>query len=824
MKRVILTIFALLTAIFAVEAQKAPKPIKLTIETEQIAALQALDPSLCTLAVGDKVKVNDKVCTVLFDKKGGVCVQADKTDDGIYKAGYPADICFLEGNHTPPHMRLVPAQLYKEGSFDRLYMPLRAEQAVDGKLTFKALCGVLKLTISGDAAINCVKLEDNTGRYMTGYFDLDAEAGVLRQRKATAAGVYCTILDCSNNGQGVQLDKSGKAFYVVLPVGNYEKGLKISLTDRKHHTMSCDTKPFEIKRGEITAIEPIAYAYPTDQIFAENFDNMVYGGDRMRGKNHKGFSPIAKNGVIDSSATGTERAVHLTAYKSAGSYYMQENWKLTPVEEQLMSADYLRNRNLSEYRSLLRTQEFLGYVGVGVKDHNRGTFATPQFSEIEGISDIEISFKFSPEVRPTTDYNVHILNAGVVKEYWINDIRHTLTSENYPFVNSNTERIVLKSRALSVGRSFNDEEEKPWYDVRLVVSGATKETALYVIAADMGEKERNGFYIDEIEVKHLRTYPREKILRIMDYNVQNGIWSSQHENYNGFVEYMKQTDVDIAIFCEASTIYYDHTDKGSKFEERYLPYKYQPYEKRKTDHLVPTGWIELAERYGHKYVAIGAHQDNYPVVVTSKYPIVKSVKLGGEKVSHGGIHAQIDVDGEIVNIVGFHTWPQAWAMGVRGKDARSASMADYGGHKTRYEETKHFMERTILNPEYANEKHWIITGDMNCYSPLDDYTFDLGWDNPRYAGQRFIVEQVPQVKDLIKLYSSVDKRDVVVSSTMGSGRIDLMYGSEKFVKTLIKAKSPKSGWTSGKWDKDTHFYKERGSDHLPVLCDFLWRE
>ena len=112
---------------------------------------------------------------------------------------------------------------------------------------------------------------------------------------------------------------------------------------------------------------------------------------------------------------------------------------------------------------------------------------------------------------------------------------------------------------------------------------------------------------------------------------------------------------------------------------------------------------------------------------------------------------------------------------------------------------------------------------MNCASPLDDATFDHGYDSPRYAGQRFIVENVKQVKDLVKLYNNPDKRDVVVPSTMGTGRIDLMYGSEKFVRTLIKAKSPKYGFTKGSWDSNTHFYKERGSDHLPVICDFEWR-
>ena len=822
MKKTSLLIFALLLSIFVAEAQKAPKPIKLFVEAEELAALKGLDASLCTLSVGDKVKVNDKTCTVLKDKKGNLYIEADKVDDGIYKGGFPDDITFTEGNHSPLHMRLVPSQLYKEGSFDRLYMPLRAENSVDGKLTFKALCGVLHLNISGDAALNCIKLEDKSGAYMTGYFDLDAEAGVLKQRKATAAGVYHTIIECSNNGNGVQLNKAGKDFYVVLPVGNYTQGLKVTLTDRKHHTMECDIKPFAIKRGEITSVEKIAYSYPTNQLFSEKFDNMVYGGDRMRGKSYKGFSPIPSNGVIEGSATGTERAVYLTKFDTPGSYYMQENWKLTPVEEQLMSITYLTNRNIAEYKSLLRVQEYQGYVGVGVQDSGRGTFETPAFSEIPDISEIEISFKFAMEPSPTCNFDLSILNAGVVKEYWVDGVRHTLTPTNYPFKKSNVENIVLSTRTFNFAK-FENDEEKHWSEVRLVVSGATKKTAMRIMAQKMGEKQRNGFYIDDIEVKLLRSVPREKILRIMDYNVQNGIWSVQHENYDGFVEFMKQEDIDIAIFCEASTIYYDHTSKGSKFEERYLPYKYQPYEKGKTEHLEPTGWIELAARYGHKYVAIGAHQDNYPVVVTSKYPIIKSVRLGGPEVSHGGIHAQVEVDGEIINIVGFHTWPQAWAMGVRGKDARAKSKLELGGHKTRYDETKLFMERTILNPEYADQKHWIITGDMNCPSPLDDATFDMGWDNPRYAGQRFIVENVPQVKDLIKTYNCVDKRDVVISSTMGSGRIDLMYGSERFVKTLIKAKSPRIGFTSGKWDPETKFYKERGSDHLPVLCDFEWR-
>ncbi|MBE6174975.1 MAG: hypothetical protein E7147_05475 [Rikenellaceae bacterium] len=815
MKRFLLSLLALVAVTFVVEAQKAPKQVKFAVEMEQ-----SFDKSLGGFVEGDMVVVNGKVCPVVVTKKGTQYVEADKSDDALYKAAYPGDAACVNG--ATPYIDLVPAQHYKDGSIDHIYMPMYTSQIVDKKITLKPLCGIVSLTLSGEASINCIKLESNTSNALAGRFLLDTEKGELRCNDSGEGVLQSLILDCSNGGKGVTLDKSGKVFYAVLPIGKYEKGLKLSITDRNHHSMSCTTAPFEVKRGVVTPLTKIAYTYPAEQLFVEHFDNMVFGGDYMQGKKQTGYVPVA-NEDAEYKLKGSERAVCQVANTHAGSDYMQKNWKLRPADDDTASAEYLANRNLADYGSLLRAQEYQGYIGVGVKDHSRGKFESPAFSEVEEYSDIEISFKFSPEMRCTTDYNLCVLNAGVVKEFWIDDVRHTLSAKNYPFQSAHSEKIIISRRSCSVGTAFADDEQKPWFTVRLVVSGATDKTSFSIMAQKMGEKEKNGFYIDDIEVKLLRHVPRKNILRVMDYNIQNGMWADQHNNYDNFVKYMVETDVDIAIFCEASSIYYDFTNKHAKREERYLPYKYQPYEKKNTDHLVPTGWIELAARYGHPYVAVGAHQDNYPVVVTSKYPIVKSVKLGGEEVSHGGIHAQVEVDGEIINIVGFHTWPHGWKFGVREKEARALSKLEYGGHITRYDETKLFMERTVLNPEYADQKHWIVTGDMNCYSPLDDAHWDLGYSNPRYAAERYIVEEIQQVKDLIKYYNCPDKRDVLVPSAMRGGRIDFMYGSERFVTTLLKAKSPKSGFTKGKYDKTTRFFKERGSDHLPIICDFEWR-
>ena len=80
---------------------------------------------------------------------------------------------------------------------------------------------------------------------------------------------------------------------------------------------------------------------------------------------------------------------------------------------------------------------------------------------------------------------------------------------------------------------------------------------------------------------------------------------------------------------------------------------------------------------------------------------------------------------------------------------------------------------------------------------------------------RFVVGDKVKVNDKVC--------DVLIPSTMRGGRIDFIYGSERFVKTMIKAKSPKLGFTNGTHDKTTNFFKNRGSDHLPLIVDFKWR-
>ncbi|MBP3482092.1 MAG: hypothetical protein J6K28_01725 [Alistipes sp.] len=806
MKKLLLILLA--AAVSSVGSQAA-KPVKLIVET----ASEQLLP-------GDKIKVNGKETDLAFNKKGVCYVEVEASADGRYSAAYPADCAFID-NPTDSHMRLVPMQVYKAGAAAREYMPMYAAEAADGKLSMKNLCGVLKITLKGDACINCIKVEDNSGAYLSGYFNYDAAAGKLVCRPKTAAGVGFAVLDCSNGGKGVELDGRGTDFYIVMPARNYPDGLTVSVTDRAHRMSVYDLKhPLEITRDAVAALPALEYKPADDLVFAEHFDNFVYGGNRVGGKHCKGFGPVKTNGAVNYLYDGTERAVYLSEFGSAGSTYIQDDYTVSLREAPVMSRKYLNNRNIADWNMMFRAQEYQGFIGVGVKDNTRGIVATPALSGLDGLCDIEVTFKVSLQAKATSCVLCEVMNAGIVKEYYIDGIRRSFSNINYPFVASNRERIRIKNGAIPVPKT--EEESKPWHTVRLVIGGATSDTRLQWLSEQSSGNYVNGFFLDDIEVRLLRSVPRSKILRVMDYNIQNGMWADQQNNYDNFVEYMKSADPDIAIFCEAQTIYYNGTNKHMKRAEQYLPYKYKDYQRGVDPNMEPEGWIELAARWGHTFVKVGAHQDNYPVVITSKYPITFTQKLGGPEVSHGGLHAQVSVDGETVNLVGFHTWPQAWRKSAKTPAEREQSKLEHGGDKTREDEFRIFMERTILNPEYAGEKNWLIMGDMNCATPLDDGFHDLGVDNPRYLGQKYMLENVPAF-DLVKVYNTFDRRDVIIPSTQGWGRIDLMYGSEPMMKRMIKAKSPKEGFTLGKWNKDTRFF-DKSSDHLPVIVDFEWRK
>ena len=290
-------------------------------------------------------------------------------------------------------------------------------------------------------------------------------------------------------------------------------------------------------------------------------------------------------------------------------------------------------------------------------------------------------------------------------------------------------------------------------------------------------------------------------LRLLYWNIQNGMWDGQNDNYDRFVEFVKAQDPDICVWCEAQSIWKTDSDEAMAKEDRYL-----------VDH-----WGELAARYGHKYWGIGGHRDNYPQVITSKYPITYIDKIVGEEpdrvVTHGAGWATVEVNGKKINIVTLHTWPQAYAF--RAED-REASKAEQGGDKYRAMEMQYICEHTIGTVPEAKDQMWMMMGDFNARSRVDNAQYGYADDDPKLLVHDYIRNNTPYIDVIKEKYP-----DEFKPSTGGKkSRIDFVYCTKPLYDRITFADIIWDGYTTPVRDpqKLSNFW--RPSDHLPIMVDF----
>ena len=295
--------------------------------------------------------------------------------------------------------------------------------------------------------------------------------------------------------------------------------------------------------------------------------------------------------------------------------------------------------------------------------------------------------------------------------------------------------------------------------------------------------------------------PQKDTLRVLYWNIQNGMWADQHNNYDNFVEWVKRWNPDICVWCESETIYTDKTNSSSS--NRYLP----------------DGWGELAARYGHSYFAKGGDVGNYSQTVTSKYPISILQQMtktdAGKTVSRGAGHFIVVVNGKKINVVTLHLWPKSYAPGVSGEDKQAESTANHEGAAYRQLEMQYIVDQTVNNEKYAAEKYWLLGGDTNARSCLDAWHYGYEDTDYRFWANNIILDQT-NLKDVIGHFYP----GYFYSSTMGDSRIDIMYASPAMYSRLIHSTTLVDYWLTGckKSEYVDSFYDR--SDHRPIMMEF----
>ena len=290
-------------------------------------------------------------------------------------------------------------------------------------------------------------------------------------------------------------------------------------------------------------------------------------------------------------------------------------------------------------------------------------------------------------------------------------------------------------------------------------------------------------------------------LRILYWNIQNGMWDGQTDDYARFTDWVKGMQPDICVWCEASTIYYTGTDKYMPKEERYLP-----------DH-----WGELARRYGHRYWYIGGWRDDYPQVITSRYPIEGVAQIVGEApdsvVSHGAGWARIRAKGQTLNLVTVHPWPHRFRLGVSAEE-READAAAHGGDIYRRTEIEYVCRHTVLSVPDAAQGLWLMMGDFNSRSRVDNWVYHYDEESTLFLTQDFMRGCTPY-KDLIHELNP----DNFYSTTGGKGRIDYVYVTPPVLEKVVRAEVITDDYTRPvrSPQKISNFWHP--SDHRPIVVD-----
>ena len=294
-----------------------------------------------------------------------------------------------------------------------------------------------------------------------------------------------------------------------------------------------------------------------------------------------------------------------------------------------------------------------------------------------------------------------------------------------------------------------------------------------------------------------------KEVSILYWNIQNGMWADQGNNYDNFVGFVNEINPDVCIWCEAESRYITDSDKKMQMPE---------------DQYLPWNWDMLASRYGHKYVLICGKRDTFPQVITSKYPlrIVKRINGNGEDVVvvHGAGWAKVEIEGKEINLVTLHTYPFKYAYGA---EDQALSSAENGGDRFRAKEMQYICEQTVDQEPQAANQLWLMTGDFNAISSVDNFHYKRDLSDPAFLVHDYVRNNTPYIDLIEHLHPGEFHK-----STLSGRRIDMVYVTSPLLKMVCSADYLYEGFPSAVRDSSIKKFC-RPSDHYPALIKLKLR-
>ena len=751
------------------------------------------------------VIVNGKEYIPAVQEDGKVYVDVEDSEAAVYEAVLVTEETTKYHGDTPLEDVVHPfAYAYHTLGNTLTVLPKYAsyDEEKGNLLSFSSGLSMIGLTVQGMTSISSIKVTDPQGTILGGTGSYDPQTRSFKMEK----GLPFMVLNCTNRGAFVS--SSGNVFMIPVRSGQYSKGLEVTICSADHLMCRTSIPSFTVDKDKVHSCM-VTWKPDKNLLFYEGFDNMVWGGDVVAGEDSFGMNPVAGDMTIKSGRTlsGYETPLYPVSYEMAGAGYIQEsNLSVTEGKDvsgsRYLSDSYIKSRNIGGYLRLYRCQEYQGYVSVG--DTYNGIVEPVFAGEIsDAHRDIVISFDICAASDFDDDLSFKATNGGNIISCMVDgtELPETVFSRKFSKTGSTA---ALDRSAVTLPAS-----DGRWHNVELTVRNMNdKSTFTLTTAASHSKPGAYRFYLDNYQVRTLKDHADRdgSTLRVMCWNIQNGMWADQDNNYNNFVAWVKKYNPDVCVWCEGETIFNTSGDKVYG-----------------TNRILPNAWASVAQRYGHNYWSKSEDRDNYPQIITSKYPINTLAKIGqigttDAYVEHGSGLFEVEFNGHSVYFVSFHAFAHAYdpKYTSSGTDAQNASAALYEGDYHREKEIRYVYEQTI--EKYPSQSNWLMMGDFNSISSLDA-EHHTGINDTNWLLHDHILGK-DYLKDIIAERNAPE--DFFSSINGDSRRIDFIYASPAMYDRIESTAIIIDSWTVLSQDKSVSDkgYFCRPSDHRPILVDF----
>ena len=751
------------------------------------------------------VIVNGKEYIPAVQEDGKVYVDVEDSEAAVYEAVLVTEETTKYHGDTPLEDVVHPfAYAYHTLGNTLTVLPKYAsyDEEKGNLLSFSSGLSMIGLTVQGMTSISSIKVTDPQGTILGGTGSYDPQTRSFKMEK----GLPFMVLNCTNRGAFVS--SSGNVFMIPVRSGQYSKGLEVTICSADHLMCRTSIPSFTVDKDKVHSCM-VTWKPDKNLLFYEGFDNMVWGGDVVAGEDSFGMNPVAGDMTIKSGRTlrGYETPLYPVSYEMAGAGYIQEsNLSVTEGKDvsgsRYLSDSYIKSRNIGGYLRLYRCQEYQGYISVG--DTYNGIVEPVFAGEIsDAHRDIVISFDICAASDFDDDLSFKATNGGNIISCMVDgtELPETVFSRKFSKTGSTA---ALDRSAVTLPAS-----DGRWHNVELTVRNMNdKSTFTLTTAASHSKPGAYRFYLDNYQVRTLKDHADRdgSTLRVMCWNIQNGMWADQDNNYNNFVAWVKKYNPDVCVWCEGETIFNTSGDKVNG-----------------TNRILPNAWASVAQRYGHNYWSKSEDRDNYPQIITSKYPINTLAKIGqigttDAYVEHGSGLFEVEFNGHSVYFVSFHAFAHAYdpKYTSSGTDAQNASAALYEGDYHREKEIRYVYEQTI--EKYPSQSNWLMMGDFNSISSLDA-EHHTGINDTNWLLHDHILGK-DYLKDIIAERNAPE--DFFSSINGDSRRIDFIYASPAMYDRIESTAIIIDSWTVLSQDKSVSDkgYFCRPSDHRPILVDF----